>query len=294
MYIAILLASLMTLITASSNILLKKGFLKIDPFLATYISVLINTVFLWIATFLFVDKSFYGNYRGILVFVAIGCFTPVIVRSLTYYGIHLLGPGLSAALRGMTPFFATLMAIIFLKESPRPALFLGLALIVLGLVLLAKRDKGYQRVHNRLYFVYPLAAAVLAGLAANLRKYGLNFMPHPVFASAIAATTSLLPLTIYVLFKYGREEIMRLMFQKRELGFIFISALLISFGEIVDLSALLFGRVSLVVPIYAATPLVIIFFSRLFLKDQEVVTKKLVFSSLAVICGICLAVISAR
>ncbi|MFA5410493.1 MAG: DMT family transporter [Candidatus Omnitrophota bacterium] len=292
MALAIILAFTMTLITASSNIVLKKGFSRIYPFVAVYISVAIGTLFLWAATFLFVPRNFFYNYKGILIFAAIGSFAPTIVRTLTYYGIHNLGAGRAASLRATTPFFATIMAVIFLRESPGIGIFLGILLIVSGITFLSKKDEKDSFSWRTFHFIYPLGAAILAGAAANLRKYGLNLMPQPIFASTIAATSSLIILTPYVFFKYRPLNNIGL-HNKRELRFIIIAAFLTSCGEIVDLSALLYGKVSLVVPIFATTPLVTVLLSRAFLKKQEMITGKLILATVLILCGVWLAIINA-
>ncbi|MFH1777235.1 MAG: EamA family transporter [Candidatus Omnitrophota bacterium] len=292
MSFAVILAFLMTLITASSNVILKKGFSKISPFAAVYISVIISTIFLWCATFLFVPRNYFCNYKGIMIFVLIGSFAPTIVRTLTYYGIHKLGAGRAAPLRAMTPFFATIIAIVFLKESPKPSIFVGIFLIILGIIVLSKKNEDNITQWRLNYFFYPLGAAILAGLAANLRKFGLNLMPQPVFASTIAATSSLIFLTGYIFFKYKKIEITQLRHSKA-IKLIIIAAFLTSCGEIVDLSALLYGKVSLVVPIFATTPLIIIFLSRIFLKKQETITKYLILSTILIILGVYFTVISA-
>jgi uncharacterized membrane protein len=291
-FLAIILAFLMTSITASSNVILKKGFVKIEPFIAVYISVIIGTVFLWVLTLLFVPKNYFLNYKAIIVFAVIGSFAPTLVRTWTYYGIHKLGAGRAAPLRAMTPFFAIIIAILFLKETPRPGIFFGIFLIVFGIVLLSRKE-GSDFTHWKPQdLFYPLAAAFLAGFAANLRKYGLNLMPQPIFASTIAASSSMVILSIYIALKYKKENI--LFFQhKKEIKLIFAAALLTTIGEIVDLSALLYGKVSLVVPIFAATPLLIVIFSRIFLKKHELVTKRLVLASIFIICGIYFTIINA-
>lgn len=291
-FLAIILAFLMTLITASSNVILKKGFVKIDPFIAVYISVFIGTIFLWGLTFLFVPKSYFLNYKAIIVFAVIGSFAPTLVRTLTYYGIHKLGAGRAAPLRAMTPLFATIMAIFFLRESPGPGIFFGILMVVFGIFWLSKKESHDFTHWKPQHFLYPLAAALFAGFAANLRKYGLNLMPHPIFASTIAASSSLVILTIYVALKYKKENILFLQ-HKKEIKLLFAAALLTTVGEVVDLSALLYGKVSLVVPIFAVTPLIIVIFSRIFLKKQEVVTKRLVLASIFIICGVCLTIINA-
>lgn len=290
--LAIALALLMTLITASSNVILKKGFSKITPFIAVYLSVAISTIFLWVLTFIFVPRSYFLNYNAIIVFVVIGSFAPTLIRILAYYGIHTLGAGRAAPLRALTPFFATIMAIIFLKESPRIGIFFGMLLIGLGVALLSKKESTDFTHWKKRHLWYPVAAALLAGCAANLRKYGLDLMPQPIFASTIAASSSMIILTVYVFFRYRKENI--LLFQyKRELKLLLIAAVLTTIGEIVDLSALLYGKVSLVVPIFAATPLTIVFFSRVFLKNYEVVTMRLIVAAILILAGIAFAIINA-
>jgi uncharacterized membrane protein len=293
MNLAIILAFLMVLITASSNIFLKKGFHKINPFLAVYISVLISTVFLWIASFLFVPKCYFLNYEGIFIFIIIGIIAPTVVRSLTYLGIHYLGAGRAAPIRALTPFFATVIAITFLKESPKPVIFLGIILVILSTIVVSKRDNNVLHGWRVVHLALPFFAALLAGLVANLRKYGLNIMPSPIFASTIAATSSLCVLTAYLIFKNRFQSIFKVAFN-RELRFIIIAALLTSIGEIVDLSALLFGKVSLVVPIFAMTPLLIVVFSRIFLKKYEVVTKRVVVAVCLTIAGVYITILSVR
>ena len=292
MVIPVLLAIFMTFITASSNILLKKGFSKISPLISSYFSIFISVVLLWIATWLFVPKGYFYNFKGILVFIIVGSFAPTIVRTLTYYGIDRIGAGRAAPLRAMTPFFAVIMAIMFLKESPKPIIFIAIALIILGVFLITKKNvKDAQLKLKPRHFLYPLVAAFLAGLAANMRKYGLNIMAQPIFASAIAATSSLVILSFYILLK-RRKEITAALSQRKELRLVIIAALLTSCGEVVDLSALLYGSVSLVVPIFATTPLIIVFLSWIFLKDHEVVTKKIALATIIIVLGLCLTVVS--
>jgi len=149
---AIFLALLMTLITASSNVILKKGFFSVQPFLAVYVSVIISTVFLWIMVLFCVPRDVFLNYQGIVIFVIIGAFAPTLVRTLTYCGIHTLGASRAAPLRALTPFFATMMAIFFLKESPGAGVFLGILLILVGVVVLVKKDRNNVTVTRKRYF----------------------------------------------------------------------------------------------------------------------------------------------
>jgi len=292
-YIAIVFSLITVLITASSNVLLKKGFFRIEPFLVVYLTVAISSFFLWVCTFTFIPKIPFHNYKGILIFVLIGSFAPTLVRTLTYYGIHTLGAGRAAPLRALTPFFAVIMAIIFLKENPNFLIFLGILCIILGVVTIGRdRHKSIEFPYKISHFLYPLAAAFLAGIAANMRKYGLNLMPEPIFAATIAATSALFFLTLYIMFKRKQyiEKLTRLAFYKKEFIFITVAAFLITAGEITDLLALNYGCVSLVVPIFAITPFAIILLSHIFLKKQEKMTINVIYGVLLIVLGVCITI----
>lgn len=288
---AVLLAFLMTLITASSSILLKKGFARLNPFLVSFFSVLLSTVFLWLITLCTGGAAYFSCREGIIVFAVIGTFAPPLIRTLTYYGIHTLGAGRASPMRALTPLFAVLIAMWMLGESPQLPIFSGIALIITGTILIT-REPGDSARYRKIHLAYPVFAAALAGLAANLRKYGLQIMPHPVFASSVAATSASLCMGLYVLCrreKY-RAEIKNFVLHRRETAYIFSAALLTSLGEITDLGALLFGKVSLVVPIFAATPLATLLLSRLFLRGQERITGRIVLSAALIIAGVYIAV----
>jgi len=294
MQTAVLLALLMALITSSSNILLKKGFARLSPFLVSFFSVLLSTIFLWLITFCTGGNAYFSCRAGIIVFAVIGMFAPPLVRTLTYYGIHTLGAGRAAPLRALTPFFAVLIAIRMLGESPGPPIFAGIALIIAGTVLIT-REQGDSEHYRKTHLLYPVCAAVLAGLAANLRKYGLGIMPHPVFASAVAATSASVCMSFYVLCRERKylPELKKFLVHRRETAYIIFAALLTSLGEITDLGSLLYGRVSLVVPIFAVTPLATLLLSRVFLRGHERITKKILFSAALIISGVYIAVLHA-
>lgn len=289
MFLAIILALITTVITGSSNILLKKGFHRIHPFIAVYLSTALSTLFLWSAILISASKIFFGNITGISIFIIVGTFTPTLVRTLTYHGIHKLGVSKAALLRALTPFFAVLIAIFFLRESPSPTIFIGIIFIVSGVTLLTKKEMVDFAEWKPMHYIFSISAALLAGVAVNLRKFGLAIMPHPIFALAIATTTSFIILTCYIFVRPTTNMVVSLN-NRHELKFIFFAAVLTSVGEIVDLFALFYGKVSLVVPIFAITPVMIILLNYIFLKKFEIVTHKLVLATILIVSGVYLTI----
>ena len=106
---------------ALHNMLTKKALRYSNPATAVISSLLINIVFLWSLTFLFVPLSSV-NSAAILIFIVVGFFQPGLTRLLTYKGIDTLGVAVTDPIRATTPLFSAIMAIIFLaKRSPWPS-----------------------------------------------------------------------------------------------------------------------------------------------------------------------------
>jgi drug/metabolite transporter (DMT)-like permease len=79
---------------ALHNLLTKKALRYSNPATAVISSLLINILFLWGLTVLFVPLASV-NSASILIFVAVGFFQPGLTRLLTYKGIDALGVALT-------------------------------------------------------------------------------------------------------------------------------------------------------------------------------------------------------
>ena len=291
MVFAVFLSFFLVLITAGSNVILKKGLDDFDPFSAVYFSVLISAVIFWLICLFFIPIKSFSNIGGIIVFSVVGIFTPTIIRSLTYFGIDRLGAGRAGVVRALGPFFATIFAVLILKECPPLGSWIGLCCVTSALFILFKKDSPGEKELKIRHYIYPLSAAFLAGIIVNLKKVGLNFLNNPFLAAAIASTSSLLWLTVYIMLKRRWKDVVNIS-GRRGFGYILAVALLSCLGEIIDLSALFLGQVSLVIPILAIIPLAIILFSRIFLQTHEVITKRLVAAAIISAIGVIMITIS--
>lgn len=170
---------------AVHNILTKKGLSTSNPTTAVAVSLLINAVFLWLVSILFIPLDSLAT-RGIFIFLFIGLFQPGLTRLLTYKGIETLGVAITDPIRATTPMFSALMAILALGEQMTLPVFCGTLLVIVGIFYLSHHAETARPVKLR-YVFYPLLASVLAGFSQVLRKVGLGSVPHPILAAAVRA-----------------------------------------------------------------------------------------------------------
>ena len=250
------------------------------PLAATIVSLLARTVLLWTAVI------FTGGIPGfailaLVVFVILGILQSV-TSLLTFVGLHKIGTSRSQPLRNTYPLWSALIAIVILHEQAGAMIVAGTFLIVLGVVLISWKPDipplGYRWWH----IVYSLAAGVLAGIAFPLRRYGLTITDEPVFFAAIVAVVSLAGAMPYVwLSRDNRGPIWHPM------GILHfsLSGFFEGLGALLSLMALSTGRVVVISPIVATTPLWNLLIAIIFLRGREEINARTVAGTVSVVLG---------
>src|SRR5688572_18130132 len=169
---------------AFHNMLTKKAMRYSNPATGVISSLLINIVFLWSVSILFVPLGSLTS-ASILIFVAVGFFQPGLTRLLAYKGIDALGVAITDPIRATTPLFSALMAIIFLGEQVTPGIVIATLMIIAGITLLSWRRGSMKLTSSAIYLWYPIAASALAGATQVVRKFGMAAVPHPLLAAAV-------------------------------------------------------------------------------------------------------------
>jgi uncharacterized membrane protein len=283
--LAILVALSICLISAISRIWLRLGMDKSNALTGMVFSLVIGWIALSIFTFFLVPAEAY-NWQGVLFFAMIGVIAPPIVRYFTYLGIDTLGPAWSDQLRSLTPFFAIFFAIIFLKEPASLWLFLSTAAIFSGVILLVRTQAGLagqSRHWKVVHIFYPVLGALFAGGVANLRKVGGTMLESSLLGATVAATSGLI---VFALFLLVTRKWRNLVVESKSGKYFVAAGFCTGATDVLDLVALKHGRVSVVVPILATSPLFVLVLSRLFLGRREQITLKLVMSALLIFAGV--------
>jgi uncharacterized membrane protein len=275
------LALILCLITALSRVLLMRGMAQSNPLTGMVASLLVGCLVLDGAALLTADFSTV-TWQGVGFFAMIGVIAPPVVRYLTYIGIHRVGPAHSDPVRSLTPFFAILFAILFLGETANISIVGGTILIFLG-VLFLSRNAAANSKFRKTDLLFPLAAAILAGGVANLRKFGTGLLDSPLIAAAVAATSAVF---VFAVFLVGAGKLKDLKVNRSSGIYFLLSGICTSLTDVLDIMILQKGKVSIVSPLLASSPLFVIVLSHFLLKELEKVTAKLVIGALLIFAGV--------
>jgi drug/metabolite transporter, DME family len=273
---------------AFHNMLTKKAMRYSNPATGVISSLLINIVFLWSVSILFVPLSSLTS-ASILIFVVVGFFQPGLTRLLTYKGIDALGMAITDPIRATTPLFSAMMAIIFLGEQITLPIIVATLMIIAGITLLSWRSGSVKLAGSAVFLWYPIAASALAGASQVVRKFGLAAVPHPFLAAAVTASSSFVVSLLTLWYVEKSEETWKM---NRQCFWWFLAAgITISLGMVCIYYALDLGKVSVVIPISSTGPFFSLIFSSLFLRDVERVTGRIVISAAMIVGGVLLLTI---
>ena len=272
---------------AGDSVLVRMGARTSNIYAAAFLSYSVSAVALWAYLLVTYRLHLLGS-PATIYFVLSGCLQPLLARIFYYIAITRLGVSRAGPLRGISPLFALILAVIFLHERPPPAVYAGTLLVVASVWLLSSRGSGGG--DWRLFdIVFPLAAALVAAVSQNLRRGGMLILPDPFVGAAVATTTSL------VLFAASLTAVGRLRLVvpgRQSLPFFGGAALLSTVAQVLNFAALSMGEVSVMVPLLDTTPLFILLFSAIFLKDLEKITARIVFGTILMVSGV--VIISSR
>ena len=278
---AILLALFGSFWFAASMIFINRGVLSIDYFRGLLANLGVNALFLWLYVLVFVGAIDLWLPVNI-IFIGIGVLVPGVARFFIFQSMERLGATISSCLTNAGPLFAIAMAIVFLGEQPTPTNLLGALFIVGGIIALSW--KGATKTWRTRDLIFPLAAALLFASRDNLVRFAVVQIPSPVVGAALAATTSLLTMSIlYVLFADKKPLPQSAM---RGLGLFAISGFLNFLSYVLSYTALSLERVSIISPLVNASSLFILPLSALFLKDVETLTPRKIGATALVITGV--------
>ena len=267
------------------NMFTKKALRYSNPATAVISSLLINIIFLWGVSILFVPLSSLTS-ASILIFVVVGLFQPGLTRLLSYKGIDALGVAITDPIRATTPLFSAAMAIMFLGEKITLPIIVATFMIIAGITLLSWRSGSMKLAGSAVFLWYPIAASALAGATQVVRKFGMAAVPHPFLAAAVTATSSFIVSILTLWYVEKSQETWKM---NRQCFWWFLAAgVTISLGMTCIYYALDLGKVSVVIPISSPGPFFSLILASIFLRDVEKVTLRIVISAAMIVGGVVL------
>ena len=221
---------------------------------------------------------------AILIFVLVGLFRPAVSANLALAGLKFLGPTLSSTLTSTAPLFAVGLGIIFLDEVLNFSIAIGTLVIVLAIMMLAKKDGKISSGWPLWALALPIGAAAIRALAHVLTKVGMEEIPDAYLAGLIGFVVS----AIVTLIIHKSRRVSSTISLKNPGTKWFMSASACFSLAVLSLNTALYnGQVIQVIPIVAASPIFTLSLS-IGIFRQEVITKRIVLAVFMVVPAVML------
>ena len=274
-------ALLTALSFACSNVLVKSGFQYSTPLTATFVSLLIHSIMLWLAVF-----STGGIPRvaiaGVAAIAITGLLQPAI-RQFHYTGIHKIGTSRATTLRNSYPFLTVVAGIIFLGEPLTLLGMVGTLLVVLGIVLTSWRIDRNVPAFRWSYLFYPIATVLLTSIVHPMRRYALLQSDEPLFFAAVVGPVALTSFAAFYLSPACEEK---LVWDRRALWPLALSGICETLAVLCLLIAFASGPVYVVSPISATVPIWTILFGAIFFRQTESINVASIIGAISVVAGV--------
>jgi len=256
----------------------RRGMQYSTPTTVTLISLIVHTVTLWTAVLL-AGGIPAVNATAVYVFIIAGALQPVI-RLCTYTGVHKVGASRSGPIRSTHPMFGVFIAITVLHEQATVPVLLGVVSVVCGIVLITWQKSDNIPQFKWWYFLFPMAAALLAGIVHPMRRYALTLSDEPLFFAALVGAVSLACFLLYM--PFSREP---LVWNRRAMGPFIAAGACETLGILLVITALSKGGVIIVSPLVGTSPVWVLLGAVLFLRDLERINRRTIIGTICVVAG---------
>lgn len=223
---------------------------------------------------------------AIFAFVAAGIVSTMLGRALFYGGVERVGAARAEPLKASMPLYATILAVVFLDEVVGGIQFIGVVLIVSGIVIIswdgATRDASAVGSADWVGLTFPLMGAFLFGVEPIFAVVGFNEGTPVLVGLAIKIVVATGVLGFYLAV---RNELPNRKDLPIESKWIVVAGLANSGFLFAYYGGLWVARVSVVVPIMQTSPLIVAAVSAVFFRELERVTALLVVGSAIVVTG---------
>ena len=265
---------------ASVSVSSRLGLSYSTPLTATCVAMGVRMILLWGAV-LATGGVPVVAWAALLLFVFLGVMQTA-TSYLSFTGVARLGASRSQPLRTTYPLWSTVWSMALLGEQPSAGVLAGTALVVSGTVLISWSSNRAASDYRWWHILFPLSAAFLAGVAFPVRRYALDISDQPLFFAAVLATVASVCLSVTMSAGRAREG---LVWHRRALLPFVIAGAFETVASLFSLIAVSMGRVVVVAPLVATSPLWTLLLAMLLLRGVERITAKSVAGTLAVVAG---------
>ena len=158
-----------------------------------FFSVCFQLVTILLAILIFKDWDI-PDWRGPVYFILAGVFHPGLFFYVLLNAVERNGPARTVTFKATAPLFGVALAFLVLGERPNPAVYVGLFLVVSGVMYLTSGSGGMMGTGRGVFYL--VGAAFIGGLMPNLAKYGLKYIEDPIMGPPFAVLGGIVTLFI--------------------------------------------------------------------------------------------------
>ena len=251
-----------------------------SPLTAACVLLFLRTVVFWGGVFLMGGIP-HVEWTPLLLFVGLGVLqTATSLLQLT--GIHRLGAARAEPLRNTYPLWSAVIAIAFLGEQASLGIIAGTLLVVGGITLISWQPAESGLRYRWWEGIFSLLAALFAGVAFPIRRIAFDISNEPLYFAAVLAIVSFVSLGPYVNIRLRTEQFV---LSRSAVPPFILSGFFESAGSLLSLIAVSLGRVVVVSPIVASSPLWTLILTVIFLRGLERINTRTVTGTFAVMTG---------
>ena len=251
-----------------------------SPLTAACVLLFLRTVVFWGGVFLMGGIP-HVEWTPLLLFVGLGVLqTATSLLQLT--GIHRLGAARAEPLRNTYPLWSAVIAIVFLGEQASLGIIAGTLLVVGGITLISWQPAESGLRYRWWEGIFSLLAALFAGVAFPIRRIAFDISNEPLYFAAVLAIVSFVSLGPYVNIRLRTEQFV---LSRSAVPPFILSGFFESAGSLLSLIAVSLGRVVVVSPIVASSPLWTLILTVIFLRGLERINTRTVTGTFAVMTG---------
>ncbi len=283
--LGIALALISAAISALSVILVRRNSDQSNAFNVSLVVTCVGLIFLWpLASLTSIGTI---SFESLLLFAISGILSPGLVRLFYYRGLKTLGASINSSVFSIYPLFSALLAVAMLSESPSSTNWIGVLIIILGIISVefSMTTENGESDRGKKSLIFPVLGGITLGIGSVVRKFALNLCNNPILGVAIAYVTSLLPYMIIMLLSVQTRK---QFFFKRDLRFFWLAGIGQVAAWILAFYALSYETVSIATPLLSLEPLFVVLFAFFYLRKVEHLSAKLFAGILLTVFGVIL------
>ena len=236
----------------------------------------------WLAAPFYME-AWYWTASVLPLLVVLGCFRPLVSANLGMAGTRILGPTISATLSGTAPLFGVALGVLLLAETLSWEIALGSVGIVAGVILISLRGRS-SRTWPLVALLLPIGAALVRSLSHAFSKIALEEIPSPFFVALVAYSVSFV-LALANKARTGRSGVEPV--ASGGVKWLLVTGACYGTAVLVLNTALLHGRLIVVAPIVACTPLFTLLLGAAVFRE-EAITRRVAIAVLIVVPSVAL------